>query len=226
MQNHHLLNENWGESQLNSLLKQTLAVSVLSGMMATSAFAVPAETPPAFVKKVADGLITRLKADHDKLKNNPAAVKAIVRQNLDPYIDSQGFTRLVMGTYATSQNTTPAQRAQFEKNFRETLIENYGSAFSKFSNQTYSMRPYKATTSANPVVTIDFINGSEKIPVSFQLADKGSQWKIRNINVSGIDLGLQFRNQFASTVKRNGGNLDRAIANFKPDAEAAVEKKK
>lgn len=88
------------------------------------------------------------------------------------------------------------------------------------------MRPFKSTNPTNPVVTIDFINNGEKIPVSFQLADKGSQWKIRNINVSGIDLGLQFRNQFAATVKRNGGNLDKSIANFKPDAEAAVEKKK
>ncbi len=210
---------------MNMLLKQTLTASILSIMIAGTAFAAPAEAPPAFIKRVADGLIGRLKADHAKLQNNPAAVKAIVRQNLDPYVDSQAFTRIVMGTYATNQYSTAAQRAQFEKNFRETLIENYGTAFAKFSNQTYSMRPYKATGSANPVVTIDFNNNGEKIPVSFQLADKGSQWKIRNINVSGIDLGLQFRNQFAATVKRNGGNLDKAIANFEPDADAAVKKK-
>jgi phospholipid transport system substrate-binding protein len=207
------------------LLKQTLTASILSTMIAGTAFAAPAEAPPAFIKRVADGLIGRLKADHAKLQNNPTAVKAIVRQNLDPYVDSQAFTRIVMGTYATNQYSTAAQRAQFEKNFRETLIENYGTAFAKFSNQTYTVRPYKATGSANPVVTIDFNNNGEKIPVSFQLADKGSQWKIRNINVSGIDLGLQFRNQFAATVKRNGGNLDKAIANFEPDADAAVKKK-
>ncbi len=208
------------------LFKQTLTASILSTMIAGTAFAAPAEAPPAFIKRVADGLIGRLKADHAKLQNNPTAVKAIVRQNLDPYVDSQAFTRIVMGTYATNQYSTAAQRAQFEKNFRETLIENYGTAFAKFSNQTYSMRPYKATGSANPVVTIDFLNNGEKIPVSFQLTDKGSQWKIRNINVSGIDLGLQFRNQFAATVKRNGGDLDKAIANFEPDADAAVNKKK
>ncbi|MGY5393187.1 toluene tolerance protein [Acinetobacter tandoii] len=211
---------------MNMLFKQTLTASILSTMIAGTAFAAPAEAPPAFIKRVADGLIGRLKADHAKLQNNPAAVKAIVRQNLDPYVDSQAFTRIVMGTYATNQYSTAAQRAQFEKNFRETLIENYGTAFAKFSNQTYSMRPYKATGSANPVVTIDFLNNGEKIPVSFQLTDKGSQWKIRNINVSGIDLGLQFRNQFAATVKRNGGDLDKAIANFEPDADAAVNKKK
>ena len=209
---------------MNTLLKQTLTASILSTMIASTAFAAPVEAPPAFVKKVADGLITRLKADSAKLQSNPALVKTIVRQNLDPYIDSQAFTRIVMGTYATNQYSSAAQRAQFEKNFRETLIENYGSAFAKFSNQTYTLRPYKATNSKNPVVTIDFNNKGEKIPVSFQLADKGNQWKVRNINVSGIDLGLQFRNQFAATVKRNGGNIDKAIANFKPDAEAAVNK--
>lgn len=211
---------------MKTLVKQTLAASILSTMVAGTVFAAPSEAPPAFIKKVADGLIERLKADNAKLQNNPALVKAIVRQNLDPYIDSQSFTRIVMGTYATNQYSTAAQRAQFEKNFRETLIENYGSAFSKFSNQTYSVRPYKASNSKNPVVTIDFNNKGEKIPVAFQLVDKGSQWKIRNINVSGIDLGLQFRNQFAATVKRNGGNIDKAIANFKPDADAAIDKNK
>jgi len=210
---------------VKTLFKQTLTASVLATLVAGSAFAAPTETPPAFIKKVADGLISRLKADHAKLQNNPALVKTIVRQNLDPYIDSQAFTRIVMGTYATNQYSSAAQRAQFEKNFRETLIENYGSAFAKFSNQTYTLRPYKASNSKNPVVTIDFNNKGEKIPVSFQLVDKGNQWKIRNINVSGIDLGLQFRNQFAANVKRNGGNIDKAIATFKPDAEAAVDKK-
>ncbi len=209
---------------MNLLLKTTLTAGVLSTMVATTVYAAPAEAPPVFVKRVADGLIGRLKADHAKLQNNPQAVKTIIRQNLDPYVDSQAFTRIVMGTYATNQNSSAAQRAQFEKNFRETLIENYGSAFAKFTNQSYSLRPYKDTGSRFPVVTIDFINKADKIPVSFQLVETSNQWKIRNINVSGIDLGLQFRNQFAANVKLNGGNLDKAIATFKPDADAAVKK--
>lgn len=210
---------------MNILLKQTLTAGILSTMIASSVFAAPAEAPPAFIKRVADGLISRLKTDRDKLQNNPAMVRSIVRQNLDPYVDSQAFTRIVLGTYATNQYSTAAQRAQFEKNFRETLIENYGGAFAKYSNENYTLRPYKETKSKFPVVTLDFMHNGEKIPVSFQLTDKGDEWKIRNINVSGIDLGLQFRNQFASTVQRNGGDLNKAIATFKPDAEAAVKKK-
>ena len=202
---------------MNTLLKQTLTASILSTMLASAAFAAPTETPPDFVKRVADGLITRLKADHAKLQNNPALVKTIIRQNLDPYVDSQ--------SYANNQYTTAAQRAQFEQNFRAIIIENYGGAFAKYTNQSYTMRPFKSTNSKNPVVTLDFSHNGEKIPVSFQLIDKGDQWKVRNINVSGIDLGLQFRNQFAATVQRNGGDINKAIATFKPDADAAVSKK-
>ncbi len=116
---------------MNKLFKQTLTASVLSTMIAGTAFAAPSEAPPDFIKRVADGLIARLKTDHAKLQNNPALVKSIIRQNLDPYVDSQAFTRIVMGTYATNQYSTAAQRAQFETNFRNTLIENYGSAFAK-----------------------------------------------------------------------------------------------
>ncbi len=210
---------------MNTLLKQTLTASVLSTMLASAAFAAPTETPPDFVKRVADGLITRLKADHAKLQNNPALVKTIIRQNLDPYVDSQAFTRIVLGTYANNQYTNAAQRAQFEKNFREVIIENYGSAFAKYTNESYTMRPFRSSNSNNPVVTLDFLHNGEKIPVSFQLTDKGDQWKVRNINVSGIDLGLQFRNQFAATVQRNGGDINKAIATFKPDADSAVSKK-
>ena len=62
---------------MKTLVRQTLAVSVLSTMVMGSAFAAPSETPPAFIKKVADHLIARLKADHAKLQNNPALVKSM-----------------------------------------------------------------------------------------------------------------------------------------------------
>ena len=67
-----------------------------------------------------------------------------------------------------------------------------------YTNQSYTMRPFKSTNSKNPVVTLDSRIVGEKIPVSFQLIDKGDQWKVRNINVSGIDPGLQSRNQLAA----------------------------
>lgn len=207
---------------LNTIVKQTLTVGILAGMAMTTVYAQPSQTPPEFVQDVADDLIAQLKKDQDRLKN-PAVVSQIINTKLLPHVDQTAFSRSVLGTYANQ--ASKAQRDQFTVNLRQSLTKNYGSAFAKFTNQTYKLRPYKAPTKAGayPIVTLDFINGSEKIPVTFQLADKGTTWKVRNINVAGIDMALQFRNQFAATVKRNGNNLDKAIATFNPDAD--IDKK-
>ena len=62
------------------------------------------------------------------------------------------------------------------------------------------------------------------VPVTYQMVlDNQGQWKVRNLILNGINLGLTFRNQFASTVEAHHGNLDKAIANFVP---AAAEAKK
>lgn len=209
---------------MNLIKHTTLAAGVIASFMSVNVMAAPAEAPPAFVKRIADPLIARLKADAPKIRTNPALGRQIVNQYIEPHIDSQGFARLVMGTYAANNYSTAAQRATFERNFKATLINNYGSQLAKYVNNSYTLRPYKNTNSTYPVVTVDFLHQGEKIPISFQLIDKNNQWKIRNVNVAGIDIGLQFRNQFADTVKRNGNSVEKAITNFKPDLDKVSQK--
>lgn len=205
--------------------KSTLLATSLAGLMLSSlAFAAPSEAPPDFVKRISDQLIGQLKQNKAQL-NNTTVINKIVADSIEPHVDVQGFTRLVMGQYYSNQYSTAAQRGQFTKNFRDSIMKTYAKGLAQYSNEGYTLRPYRNAGSQYPVVTIDFnaTNGN-KIPVSFQLIDKNNQWKIRNINVSGIDLALTFRDQFKSTVQQSGGNLDKAIASFKPDAEAATSK--
>lgn len=205
--------------------KIQLATAVAIMMASTLTFAAPSETPPDFVKRISDQLITQLKQNKAQLSNT-TVINKIVGQTIEPHVDLSGFTRLVMGQYYSNQYSTPAQRGQFSKNFRDSIIKTYAKGLAQYSNEGYTLRPYKNTGSQYPVVMMDFkaANGN-KIPVGFQLVDKNNQWKIRNINVSGIDLALTFRDQFKSTVQSNGGNLDKAIASFQPNAENSVQKK-
>ncbi len=60
-----------------------------------------------------------------------------------------------------------------------------------------------------------------------------SSWRIKATNGKSVTLTCRVLTLVYSsvtscrrTVKRNGGDIDKAIATFKPDAEAAVEKKK
>ena len=40
------------------------------------------------------------------------------------------------------------------------------------------------------------------------------QWKVRGIVLEGINIGLQFKNQFTAALRQSGGNLDRVINNW------------
>jgi len=93
-----------------------------------------------------------------------------------------------------------------------------------YENQKFVVKPFVAGDDPKKAqVDMDIqTNSSTTIPVTYQLVlDAKGQWKVRNVLLNGINLGLTFRNQFASTVEANRGNLDKAIANFVPSAGEA-----
>lgn len=200
-----------------------LGITLVTTLGSSLTHAAPKETPPEFVTRIADQLISQLAQNKEQLNYDGAVASQIVIRNIDPHIDTQGFARLVMGTYYADRYSTPEQRLRFAVNFRKGVIKRYAGRLSQYSNEGYTLKPYRETGAKYPVVAIDFkAKDGGKVPVSFQLIDKNNQWKIRNINISGIDLALTFRDQFKSIVQKNGGNLDKAIASFQPDAEAAA----
>lgn len=201
-----------------SLTTLTMATLFANSMV----FAAP-EPAPVFVKRISDGLIDRLVKERPNYQKNPAVLNTIVRENIEPYVDFDGFARGVMGQYY--RQATESQRSMFTQTFRQSLVRTYAKGLAAYNNQSYSMRPY--TPSRDPskaVVSMDFKTSDSTIPVTYQLIQSGDTWKVRNVSLNGIDIGLTFRNQFASTVQSNKGNLDNAIRNFTPSADAAGNK--
>lgn len=189
----------------------------VSAIMSSGTYAAQ-ETAPEFVKHISDDLVKRLVADKAKYKKDPKVLYTIVKENIEPHVDFQGFSRGVMGRYY--RRATPVQRVTFQKTFRNSLMRAYSKYLGEYDNQSYTIRPFKA--GKNPkkaIVTMDFKTSGQTVPISYQMIDTGKAWKIRNVKVAGIDIGLTFRKQFASSVEANRNNLDKAIVNFIPKAE-------
>lgn len=207
---------------MNSFFQRFAAAAAVGTLLATSVSVQAAvEQPDAFVKRISDTLVSRLAAERNNYRKNPAVLYSIVQQNIEPYVDFIGFARGVMGQYY--QQSTPAQRQSFEKTFRESLLRTYANGLGAYNNQSYSIRKFVPSRDpSKAVVSMDFkTDSSSTIPVTYQLVQSGNSWKVRNVQLNGIDLGLTFRNQFTSTVQSSGGNLDRAIQNFAPKASAS-----
>lgn len=200
-----------------------MTVSSLAFMVAASSVYAAPEPAPVFVKRVSDALVERLVKEKASYQKNPAVLNAIVKDNIEPYVDFDGFARGVMGQYY--RQATDVQRNNFTQTFHQSLIRTYAKGLAAYNNQSYTVRPFnQGRDPSKAVVSMDFKTDKGTIPVTYQLIQSGESWKVRNISLNGIDIGLTFRNQFASTVQNSRGNLDDAIKNFAPSADAAGNK--
>lgn len=179
------------------------------------------DNPQVIVQNATNTLLKKITQEKEALKKDPQALYSLVEENIVPYMDVDGIARRVMGAFY--RQATPAQRTEFAKVFKQSLVRTYAKGLTSYENQKIDFRPWKPGADpkkAQVDVNVHGDNG-QVYPVSFQmqLGDDGA-WKIQNLILNGINLGLTFRNQFASAVEANRGSIDKAIAGWAPDATA------
>ncbi|MDP2227801.1 MAG: ABC transporter substrate-binding protein [Moraxellaceae bacterium] len=177
--------------------------------------------PQQIVETATNALLERVLKEKAVLQKDPQALYRLVDENITPFVDVDGIARSVMGQYF--RQATPAQQKEFARVFKQSLVRTYAKGLTSYENQKIVFKPYKAGADAGKAqVDIDVHgNGGQIYPVTFQLqTDKAGEWKVRNIFINGINLGLTFRNQFSSAVEANRGSIDAAIAGWAPDTRA------
>ena len=183
--------------------------------------AAAAENPQTVVQDATNTLLTRITKEKATLKKDESALLRVVEENITPFVDIDGIARSVMGQYF--RQATPAQQKEFARVFKQSLVRTYAKGLTSYEDQKIMFKPYKAGTDPQKAqVNVDVHgDGGQVFPVTFQMQmDKAGQWKVRNLILNGINLGLTFRNQFSSAVETNRGNLDKAIAGWTPDTKA------
>lgn len=200
---------------------QRLSTALLLVLPLATAQAADSGNPQQMVQDATNALLARIVKEKDTLKKDPQALYRLVDENITPFMDTDGISRRVMGQYF--RQATPAQQTEFARVFKQSLIRTYAKGLTAYENQKIVFKPYKAGPDAKKAqVDVDvYGNNGQIYPVNFQLQqDKAGAWKVQNLILNGINLGLTFRNQFASAVESNKGSIDKAIAGWSPDATA------
>ena len=194
----------------------------MAALLLLSPWAWAAENPRDMLQKAGDSLISRLVKEKAAYKKDPQILYDMVEENIEPYVDFEGFAKGVMGQFY--RQATDSQRAQFSATFRKSLIRTYANGMAAYDNQKIVFKPYAPGDDPKKAqVDMDIMTTSNgAVPVSYQLVLNGKgEWKVKNVIINGMNLGLTFRNQFASSVEGSRGNLDKAIVSFIPAAESA-----
>lgn len=164
------------------------------------------------IQKTTDELLADLKANKEQYRQDPNAFYESLNSILGPVVDAEGISRSIM-TVKYSRGATPEQMERFQENFKRSLMQFYGNALLEYNNQQIRVLPPSGRQDPERTSVGMEVTGrqGEIYPVSYTMVNLNGEWRVRNVIINGINIGKLFRDQFADTMQKNGGNLDRTI---------------
>jgi phospholipid transport system substrate-binding protein len=159
--------------------------------------------PAAFVSDLGARAINVLTS-----KQSEADRETEFRKLFDEGFDLQAIGRFVLGPYW--RTATEAQRAEFLKLFETYVIHSYAVRFGEYSGQQLNVQGARAQGDDAAVVQSQIVQpqGAPPIKVDWQLSKGPQGYKLTDVNVEGVSMAVTQRQEFASIIQRNGGQID------------------
>lgn len=195
-----------------------LVVTCCLTLSAVPALAQPDTSPETMIRSSVDELMSKIEGRKDYFAENIEELEALVDDSLDDVADFRYIGASVMGRYF--QNASPQQRSRFVDTFRQTLIDTYTKGLVTFDYRDIrvldAQQASRYEDQASVAMEVVAEDGSV-YPVSYSLRLDDDEWKVVNVIVNGINLGLTFRNQFDQAMRDNNRDYDAVIDGWAPE---------
>jgi len=224
---------------MNQLLKRFLLLGILCSSASAMLANAQVQDPYQVVQQTTEHVLTIVKEAKVYSAKDPKRFNTEVTTVMDKVIDFDDFARSVMGTYASGQRykalTSEDEKAAFRERitrfsttFKQGLVDTYASSLLNFNGEKVETLPPKKgddISKGSATVMQNIFNGSGKsYVVQYSMRrNKAGEWKLHNLIIEGINLGLTYRSQFSAAAEKYHGDLDKVIANWnvEPDSEVA-----
>ena len=176
--------------------------------------------PYNFIDSNAQKMVFVLTINSELFETDRETYEQKIKDIFEPMIDFRRVAASVMGKkyYLIA---TREQRTQFVEIFKDSLLDTYAETLAQWGDSTISTQfqndfTYKELKTVEVKQTLD--TGSSKYPISYKLRKDGEGWKIINIIINGVNLGLTFRNQFQALAISNNEKIESTLDNWVSDA--------
>ncbi|WP_422821908.1 MlaC/ttg2D family ABC transporter substrate-binding protein [Vreelandella arcis] len=191
--------------------------ALLVTLMPLSASAQSA-SPEAIIRDNINEFMEQLEGREAYYEDNIDELKQKVDESLEEVADFRYIGASVMGIYF--RNASPEQRSRFVDVFRKTLIDTYARGLVTFDYEDIRVlddqRPQREEDRASVAMEVIGTNG-DVYPVNYSLRLSDGEWRVVNVIVNGINLGLTFRNQFDQAMRDNNRDYDAVIEGWSPE---------
>ena len=178
------------------------------------------QDPYLFIDKNAQKMVEVLTSNSDLFDSNRLEYEYKIKEIFEPMIDFRRVAASVMGKkYYLLANKN--QRSEFVLIFKDSLLDTYAETLAQWGDSTITTKFPKSKLDLdikNVEVKQVLDTGNSKYPISYKLRKNDEEWKIVNIIINGVNLGLTFRNQFQALAISHNENIDLTIENWVSDA--------
>jgi phospholipid transport system substrate-binding protein len=163
--------------------------------------------PYEMMKQVSEQAFERLKAEQDKIHQDPDYLKVIVEEELMPFVNEKYAALKLLGP-----NLKGAKREDVSKfivAFRAYLISSYAQVLTQYTDQTIEFGP-ETKRSANKNITsvkVDIVDAPRpNIKLEFKLRrdKKSGEWQVFDMIAEGISLLSSKQSEWSTKLRQEG----------------------
>ncbi|MCW9048422.1 MAG: ABC transporter substrate-binding protein [Gammaproteobacteria bacterium] len=171
--------------------------------------------PDELIKQTSEKVLSALDLNKEKYESKPEELFRLVNDIILPHLDFRAMSKLALGKHW--RNANDEQQLKFTDAFKDMLIRTYSKSLTEYAGQEIKFLPYhppaegKRTTQVKTV--IDQGTGPD-IPIVYSLRIKNDIWKVYDIKIDGVSLVTNYRNSFASDIRKIGidGLIEKLLA--------------
>ena len=176
--------------------------------------------PYNFIDSNAQRMVKILTEQSDLFETDRTQYEQKIKDIFEPMIDFKRVAASVMGRkyYLLA---TKEQREEFVEIFKDSLLDTYAETLAQWGDskiRTEFNDGYSNSELKNVEVRQVLDTGNSKYPISYKLRKNDKDWKIVNIIINGVNLGLTFRNQFQALAVSQNDDIEATLSNWISDA--------
>jgi phospholipid transport system substrate-binding protein len=180
-----------------SLVAFFLVVSWSSGTVSANA---TTDSAQRFIANLADNSLKTLTGPNIDKNERRRRFRTLLHNNFAV----KTIGRWVLGRYW--RKAKPAQIQEYFALFENLVIKTYADRFAKLSGISLTIKKAVSKGKKDTIVYSELRNdaGIKKASIDWRLRNQNGQFRIIDVMVQGISMGLTQRDEFASVIKKNG----------------------
>jgi len=202
---------------LGEWIRQGLVGLILCAVLVSSStFSHAEDDPAALLDQTIQSALREFSESRDRYAQDADALLSLLDRTIIPLFDFDRIARLVLAKHW--KNADQQQRDAFSVEFKRLMIATYSSALFKYNGEQYvrildtEIKEKKQRLLATVRTELVLGNGSAPVPIDYFLIrmENDGAWKIYNLSVAGLNMVINYRGVFQSSILEKGlkGTID------------------